>query len=58
VPTALGDTLPRRAARDPNVPRVNNGISGDARRSTAALGKMEFDMKIDYAVRQIQSLIK
>lgn len=58
VPTAVGDTLPRGAGRDPNVPRVNNGISGDARRSTAALGKMEFDMKIDYAVRQIQSLIK
>ena len=58
IPTAVGDTLPRGAARDPNAPRVNNGISGDARRSTAALGKMEFDMKIDYAVRQIQSLIK
>jgi creatinine amidohydrolase/Fe(II)-dependent formamide hydrolase-like protein len=58
VPTAVGDTLPRGAPRDPNVPRVNNGITGDGRRSSAALGKMEFDMKIDYAVRQIRSLIK
>ena len=46
---------PRGAARDPNAPRVNNGISGDARRSTAELGKKAFDMKVDYAVRQIKS---
>jgi creatinine amidohydrolase len=52
--TAVGDTLPRGAAG----PRVNNGISGDGRRSSAELGKMVFDMKIDYAVRQIRSLIK
>lgn len=52
--TAVGDTLPRGAPG----PRVNNGISGDGRRSSAELGKMVFDMKIDYAVRQIRSLIK
>ena len=57
LPTAVGDTLPRGAARDPNAPRVNNGISGDARRSTAELGKMIFDMKVDYAVKQIQGFI-
>ena len=34
-----------------------NGIQGDARRSTAALGKLAFDMKVDYAVRQIRSLL-
>ena len=34
-----------------------NGISGDARPSTAALGKKIFDMKVDYAVRQIRSLV-
>jgi creatinine amidohydrolase/Fe(II)-dependent formamide hydrolase-like protein len=56
LPNAVGDTMPRGAPRDPNHPRVNNGISGDARRSTAELGKMEFDMKIDYAVRQIKAL--
>jgi len=57
LPTAVGDTLPRGAARDPNAPRVNNGITGDARRSTAELGKMIFDMKVDYAVKQIQGFI-
>ena len=57
IPTAVGDTLPRGAARDPNVPRVNNGISGDARRSTAELGKKAFDQKVDYAVRQIRELL-
>jgi creatinine amidohydrolase/Fe(II)-dependent formamide hydrolase-like protein len=34
-----------------------NGILGDARRSTAELGKLAFDMKVDYAVRQIRSLL-
>lgn len=47
-----------RAEADPNAPpRVNNGISGDARPSTVALGKRIFDMKVDYAVRQIQQLL-
>jgi creatinine amidohydrolase len=58
IKTALGD--PVRAPgtpRDPNAPRVNNGISGDARRSSVELGKKVFDMKIDYAVKQIRSLI-
>src|SRR5262249_38571355 len=41
------------AARDPG-----NGISGDARPSTVALGKKVFDMKVDYAVRQIQGFLK
>jgi creatinine amidohydrolase len=58
LPNAVGDTLPRGAARDPNVPRVNNGITGDGRRSSAELGKMVFDMKVDYAVRQIRSMIR
>jgi creatinine amidohydrolase/Fe(II)-dependent formamide hydrolase-like protein len=41
------------APRDPG-----NGISGDARPSTAALGKKIFDMKVDYAVKQIQGFLK
>ena len=45
IPTAVGDK---------DHP---NGISGDARPSTKALGKKIFDMKIEYAVRQIQSLL-
>src|SRR5881394_924028 len=63
IATAEGDPIPPPGQRgqgrgqpaDPNAPpRKNNGITGDARRSSAALGKMAFDMKIDYAVRQIQ----
>jgi hypothetical protein len=47
-----------RGQADPNgPPRKNNGITGDARRSTAALGKMAFDIKIDYAVKQIQGFL-
>ena len=38
-------------------PRVNNGISGDARRSTVELGKMAFDYKVDYAVKQIKEFL-
>src|SRR5262245_16026376 len=67
IPTAEGDPVPPPGARgqgrgrgqaDPNAPpRKNNGISGDARRSTAALGKMAFDIKIDYAVKQIQGFL-
>jgi len=57
LPTAVGDTLPRGAVRDPNAPRVNNGIRGDARRSSVELGKKVFDMKVEYAVRQIRALI-
>ncbi len=55
---AIGDPMvPRGQQRDPNVPRVNNGITGDARRSSAELGKMGFNMKVDYAVRQIRTVI-
>jgi creatinine amidohydrolase len=64
IPTALGDPVPppgqrgRGRSEDPNAPpRKNNGITGDARRSSAALGKMAFDMKVDYAVRQIQGFL-
>jgi len=66
IPTAEGDPVPPPGARgqgrgqaaDPNAPpRKNNGISGDARKSTAALGKRAFDIKIDYAVKQIQGFL-
>jgi creatinine amidohydrolase/Fe(II)-dependent formamide hydrolase-like protein len=58
IPSALGDPVRERGQQqDPNRARVNNGITGDARRSTAQLGKKFIDMKVDYAVRQInQSL--
>jgi creatinine amidohydrolase len=58
IKSALGDpVLPPGQRRDTNAQRVNNGITGDARRSSAALGKMAFDMKVDYAVRQIQEFL-
>jgi creatinine amidohydrolase len=50
-----------RGNADPNAPRfVGSGISGsgtdigDARKSSEALGKIQVDMKIDYAVKQIR----
>ena len=62
IATAEGDPAPPPGGRgreaDPNAPpRKNNGITGDARKSTAALGKMAFDIKIDYAVKQIQGFL-
>lgn len=52
---AVGDpVLERGQRRDPNVPRVNNGITGDARRSSAALGKELFDLRVKYGVSQIR----
>lgn len=58
LPNAEGDPiLPRGQRPDPNVPRKNNGITGDARKSTKALGKKIFDMKVDYGVRQIRALL-
>ncbi len=59
LPTALGDP-PRKPGEhpDPNVKRANNGISGDARRSSYELGKRFIDLKIDDGVAQIQELLK
>jgi creatinine amidohydrolase len=58
VKSALGDPLPPAGQRrDPAVPRVNNGIQGDGRGATAELGKMAFDMKVNYAVKQISGLL-
>jgi len=55
---AVGDPVtPRGAPRDLNAPRRNNGITGDARRSSEALGKKAFDIKVDYAVRQIRGFL-
>ena len=59
VKEALGDpVLPRGQRPDPGAPRVGNGITGDARRSSAELGKRLFDMKVAYAVRQIRELLE
>ena len=45
------------AGADPKAPHKNNGITGDARRSSSELGKKFIDMKVDYAVRQINELL-
>ncbi len=69
VASALGDPMPPpgaargrggrgRGVADPNAPpRKNNGIQGDGRASTAELGKILFDMHVDYAVKQIRELL-
>jgi creatinine amidohydrolase len=58
VATAVGDPVRKPGeARDPNAKRINNGIAGDARPSTVALGKRIFDMKVEYAVNQIHRLL-
>jgi creatinine amidohydrolase/Fe(II)-dependent formamide hydrolase-like protein len=59
IANAVGDPVRKPGeARDPSAKQVNNGITGDARRSTPELGKKFFEMKVDYAVRQIQGLLK
>src|SRR5215831_5675705 len=58
IPNAVGDPVRQRGtAPDPNARRVNNGITGDARRSSPELGKKLFDMKVDAAVKQIRGFL-
>lgn len=54
---ALGDPVrPRGQKPEPGYKPMNNGITGDARRSTAEIGKQFFDYKVDTAVKQIKAL--
>src|ERR1700678_1047929 len=55
IATAVGD--PPGKPSDPNAKRINNGISGDARRSTPEIGKRVTDLKVNLAVEQIRHLI-
>ena len=55
VKAAIGDPVPEPGERPQRS--VNNGITGDARRSTAELGKRIFELKVAYAVRQIKQLL-
>ena len=61
VSSAVGDPVVGHTAGDGKAQfgphSRQNGILGDARRSTVELGKRAFDMKVDYAVRQIRSLL-
>lgn len=44
---------------DPSAPRpVPSGVSGDGRPSDIKYGKMAMEIKIDYAVKQIQEFLK
>jgi creatinine amidohydrolase/Fe(II)-dependent formamide hydrolase-like protein len=55
LPVAV--TVPRPT--DPNAPPVvASGVSGDGRLSDIKYGKMAMDIKIDYAVKQIQEFLK
>lgn len=51
----FGDPMPKRGERPEQ--KINNGITGDARGSSAALGKIQVDMKVDAAVSQIRGLL-
>ena len=59
IKTALGDPVPSagRPQVNSNAPLINNGITGDARGSSAELGKMAFDIKVIYAVKQIRQFL-
>ena len=57
IASAVGDPmLPPGQKPDPKAHLINNGIVGDGRRASAELGKIFFDMKVDYAVKQIREL--
>jgi creatinine amidohydrolase/Fe(II)-dependent formamide hydrolase-like protein len=52
---AVGDPMLAPGQKpDPKAHLINNGIVGDGRRASAELGKIYFDMKVDYAVKQIR----
>jgi creatinine amidohydrolase len=56
VASAVGDPVVNGKPQfGPQSPQ--NGILGDARRSTPELGRIAFDMKVDFAVKQIRSLL-
>jgi creatinine amidohydrolase len=56
--TTIGDPVLAPGQRpDPNVPRVNNGVTGDPRPSTSEIGKLAVDIKVKDAVAEIRKLI-
>jgi creatinine amidohydrolase len=58
LPTAVGDPVRVAGApRDTTTPRKNNGITGDARRSSKELGERLFRMRVEYATRQITRML-
>jgi creatinine amidohydrolase len=58
IATALGDPVPPPGTPfGGGVQKIKNGIIGDGRRATPELGKRLFDMKVDFAVKQIKALV-
>jgi creatinine amidohydrolase/Fe(II)-dependent formamide hydrolase-like protein len=59
IPTAVGDPVagPNEVGESAKTKRVNNGIIGDARRSTPEIGKRVIDLKVSLAVAQIRQLL-
>ncbi len=51
----VGDPMPKPGEKP--VLKIDNGIMGDARGSSAALGKIAVDMKVDAAVKQIRGFL-
>lgn len=58
LPTAVGVPVGAdgRPQANPDA-KLKNGIVGDGRRSSVELGKRAFDLKVEYAVKQIQGFI-
>jgi len=57
LPTAVGIPVGADGKPQPAADSPKNGIVGDARRASAAIGKQAFEMKVDYAVKQIETFI-
>lgn len=58
IANAVGRALgPDGRPLPPETPAHDNGIIGDARGSSAELGKIAVDMKVDYAVKQIREFV-
>ena len=57
LPTAVGVPVGPDNKPHPTADSPKNGIVGDARRSSAAIGKQAFETKIDFAVKQIETFI-
>ena len=55
--TAVGIPVSPQGERRPTPGSPRNGITGDARRASKALGKAAFDLKVAYAVAQIRQLL-